>query len=63
MLTPRTGYADEEAVARHEVMPGVLREAAGASYLHFTNLPLAGARSRAPRTPVWPAREPRGRTS
>ena len=38
VLTPRTGYADEEAVARHEVMPGVLRDAAGAHYLHFTNL-------------------------
>ena len=38
VLTPRTGYADEEAVARHEVMPGALRHAAGAHYLHFTNL-------------------------
>ena len=38
VLTPRTGYADEEAVARHEVMPGALREAVGAHYLHFTNL-------------------------
>ncbi len=38
VLTPRTGYADEEAVARHEVMPGVLRDAVGAYYLHFTNL-------------------------
>ena len=38
MLTPRTGYADEEAVVRHEVMPGLLREAAGVQYLEFTNL-------------------------
>ena len=38
VLTPRTGYADEEAVVRHVVMPGVLREAAGAHYLEFTNL-------------------------
>ena len=33
VLTPRTGYADEEAVVRHEVMPGVLREAAGVQLL------------------------------
>ena len=39
VLTPRTGYADEEAVVRHEVMPGALREAAGVHYLEFTNLP------------------------
>ena len=38
VLTPRTGYADEEAVARHEVMPGALREAAGVRYDEFTNL-------------------------
>ena len=38
VLTPRTGYADEEAVARHEVMPGTLREAAGLRYEEFTNL-------------------------
>ena len=38
VLTPRTGYADEEAVARHVVMPGILREAAGAHYLEYTNL-------------------------
>jgi beta-galactosidase len=38
VLTPRTGYADEEAVARHEVMPGILREAAGLRYDEFTNL-------------------------
>jgi beta-galactosidase len=39
VLSPRTGYADEEAVARHRVMPGALREAAGVHYLEFTNLP------------------------
>ena len=38
VLTPRTGFADEEAVVRHTVMPGVLREAVGAHYLEFTNL-------------------------
>jgi beta-galactosidase len=38
VLTPRTGYADEDGVARHVVMPGVLREAAGVHYLEFTNL-------------------------
>ena len=38
VLTPRTGYADEEAVARHEVMPGTLREAAAVRYDEFTNL-------------------------
>ncbi|MGW0947791.1 beta-galactosidase [Streptomyces sp. NPDC002623] len=38
VLTPRTGYADEEAVARHTVMPGVLRPAAGAYYQEFTNV-------------------------
>ena len=41
VLTPRTGYADEEAVARHEVMPGLLREATGARYQEFTNLTVA----------------------
>ena len=38
VLTPRTGYADGEAVVRHQVMPGVLREAAGVRYDEFTNL-------------------------
>lgn len=38
VLTPRTGYANEDGVARHEVMPGLLREAAGAHYLEYTNL-------------------------
>jgi beta-galactosidase len=38
VLTPRTGYADEEAVARHDVMPGVLRDAAAVSYSEFTSL-------------------------
>ena len=36
--TFRTGYADADATARHEVMPGVLRAAVGASYLEFSNL-------------------------
>jgi beta-galactosidase len=34
----RTGYADDEARARHEVMPGRLREAVGARYGEYTNL-------------------------
>jgi beta-galactosidase len=34
----RTGYADEEARARHEAMPGRLRAAAGVTYGEFTNL-------------------------
>ena len=38
VLTPRTGYADEEAVARHTVMPGALRPAVGARYQEFTNV-------------------------
>ena len=38
VLTPRTGYANEEGAARHEVMPGLLRDAAGAHYLEYTNL-------------------------
>jgi beta-galactosidase len=38
VLSPRTGYATEEAVARHAVMPGLLRGAAGVSYLEYTNL-------------------------
>jgi beta-galactosidase len=38
VLTPRTGYADIDGVARHVVMPGVLRDAAGVHYLEYTNL-------------------------
>jgi beta-galactosidase len=38
VLTPRTGYADEDGVARHVVMPGVLREPAGVHYLEYANL-------------------------
>jgi beta-galactosidase len=38
VLSPRTGYVTEEAVARHTVMPGLLRGAAGVSYLEYTNL-------------------------
>jgi beta-galactosidase len=34
----RTGYADEEARARAETMPGRLREAAGVTYGEYTNL-------------------------
>ncbi len=34
----RTGYADEEARARAEAMPGRLREAVGATYGEYTNL-------------------------
>ena len=38
VLSPRTGYATEEGVARHALMPGLLRGAVGASYLEYTNL-------------------------
>jgi beta-galactosidase len=38
VLSPRTGYATEEGVARHAVMPGLLRGAVGASYLEYSNL-------------------------
>jgi beta-galactosidase len=38
VLSPRTGYATAEGVARHAVMPGLLRGAVGASYLEYTNL-------------------------
>ena len=45
------GYADEEARPRHEVMPGRLREAVGATYSEYTNLtvpvPVAARRPRA----------------
>jgi beta-galactosidase len=34
----RTGYADDEARPRPEVMPGRLREAVGARYQEYTNL-------------------------
>ena len=34
----RTGYADAEARARPEVMPGRLREGVGATYSEYTNL-------------------------
>ncbi len=38
VLTMRSGYADLEAVARIEIMPGVLRADAGFSYLEYSNL-------------------------
>jgi len=38
LLTFRSGYADEDARPRPQVMPGVLREAVGAHYLEYTNL-------------------------
>ena len=38
VLGIRSGYADDEARARHEVMPGRLREAAGVTYDEYTNL-------------------------
>ena len=38
VLGIRSGYADDEARARHEVMPGRLREAAGVTYSEYTNL-------------------------
>jgi beta-galactosidase len=57
VLTPRTGYATEEGVARHEVMPGALREAAGAHYLEYTNLarpvPVTGAEGIAGAATGW----------
>ena len=49
----RSGYADDEARPRPEVMPGRLRAAVGASYAEFTNLavpvPLTRRRLRPPR--------------
>ena len=39
VLTPRTGYATEEAVVRPVVAPGTLRGPAGVHYLEYTNLP------------------------
>jgi beta-galactosidase len=38
VLSFRSGYADEEARPRAEVMPGPLRDAVGASYAEYTNL-------------------------
>lgn len=38
VLTFRSGYADEDARPRPEVMPGRLAEAVGATYLEYTNL-------------------------
>jgi beta-galactosidase len=38
VLSFRTGYADADARPRHELMPGRLREAVGASYQEYTNL-------------------------
>ena len=37
----RSGYADDEARPRAEVMPGRLREAVGATYAEYTNLSTA----------------------
>ena len=39
----RSGYADDEARPRPEVMPGRLREAVGATYGEYTNLAAPGA--------------------
>jgi beta-galactosidase len=39
VLGPRTGYGDQEARARSDVMPARLSEAAGAWYEEFANLP------------------------
>ena len=46
----RSGYADDEARPRPEVMPGRLREAVGASYAEYTNLavPVPLRRGRTP---------------
>jgi beta-galactosidase len=38
VLSFRSGYADEEARPRAEIMPGRLREAVGATYNEYTNL-------------------------
>ena len=38
VLGPRTGYADEEARARTDVMPARLAEAAGVRYDEFSNI-------------------------
>jgi beta-galactosidase len=38
VLSFRSGYADDEARARPDRMPGVLREAVGATYNEYTNL-------------------------
>ncbi|WP_433585884.1 beta-galactosidase [Microbacterium hydrocarbonoxydans] len=38
ILGVRTGYGDQEARARVEVAPGILREAAGVQYEEFSNL-------------------------
>ena len=38
VLSFRSGYADEEARPRAEVMPGALRSAVGARYREYTNL-------------------------
>src|SRR5581483_5138243 len=38
VLGPRTGYADQEARARHEPAPGRLVTAAGVTYDEFSNL-------------------------
>ena len=55
----RSGYADDEARPRPEVMPGRLREAVGASYGEYTNLaapvPLRSRR----RASTCPAGRPR----
>ncbi|WP_329126248.1 beta-galactosidase [Streptomyces sp. NBC_01465] len=41
VLGPRTGYADQEARARHQPAPARLAEAAGVHYEEFSNLPTA----------------------
>jgi beta-galactosidase len=40
VLTFRCGYVDEHVQARHETMPGALRDAVGAWYQEYTNLPV-----------------------
>ena len=64
----RSGYADDEARPRAEVMPGRLREAVGASYGEYTNLavpvPLRQGTTLASRFPtVRPRRHGRMRSS
>ena len=40
VITPRTGYADDENVIRPVLAPGVLRGPAGVHYLEYQNLPV-----------------------
>ncbi|GAA1941808.1 beta-galactosidase [Kitasatospora viridis] len=52
VLGPRTGYADQEARARHEPTPARLTTAAGAYYDEFSNLPAPLPLHAAPGSPL-----------